>query len=112
MAHLIVHPNCGDKPIRTFGTDTTVSALLTLISFDCCENWADMIRNLRWVQYDALEHFQPIPFLRFYPLSGERQDAAGLALGQTYEQLDIGVQGRFGRRGQENAEAVAPKPTG
>jgi len=44
-------------------------------------------------------------------LPGERQDAAALAMGQTYEQLDNGETGRLGERGKENAEAAAPKPT-
>lgn len=44
-------------------------------------------------------------------LPGERQDAAALAMGQTYEQLDRGETGRLGERGTENAEAAAPKPT-
>ena len=44
-------------------------------------------------------------------LPGERQDAAALAMGQTYEQLDKGEIGRLGKRGTENAEAAAPKPT-
>jgi uncharacterized protein YbjT (DUF2867 family) len=45
-------------------------------------------------------------------LPGERQDAAALAMGQTYEQLDKGETGRLGERGKENAEEAAPKPTG
>jgi hypothetical protein len=44
-------------------------------------------------------------------LPGEVQDAAKLAMGQTYEQLDAGKTGRLGERGNENAEAAAPKPT-
>lgn len=44
-------------------------------------------------------------------LPGEKQDAAALAMGQTYEQLDKGKTGRLGERGQENAEAAAPKPS-
>jgi len=44
-------------------------------------------------------------------LPGERQDAAALAMGQTYEQLDKGEVGRLGERGRENAEAAAPRPT-
>jgi len=44
-------------------------------------------------------------------LPGEKQDAAALAMGQTYEQLDKGETGRLGERGTENAEAAAPKPT-
>lgn len=39
-------------------------------------------------------------------LPGEVQNAAMLAMGQTYEQLDNGTTGRFGERGQENAEAA------
>jgi len=42
-------------------------------------------------------------------LPGERQDAAALAMGQTYEQLDQDETGRLGERGKENAEAaIAP----
>ena len=44
-------------------------------------------------------------------LPGERQDAAALAMGQTYEQLDKGETGRLGERGKENVEAAAIKPT-
>jgi len=44
-------------------------------------------------------------------LPGEKQDAAALAMGQTYEQLDKGENGRLGQRGTENAEAAAPKPS-
>lgn len=44
-------------------------------------------------------------------LPGEKQDAAALAMGQTYEQLDKGETGRLGERGNENAEAAAPQPT-
>jgi len=45
-------------------------------------------------------------------LPGEKQDAAALAMGQTYEQLDVGETGRLGERGEEDAEVAAPKPTG
>ena len=44
-------------------------------------------------------------------LPGERQDAAALAMGQTYEQLDQGETGRLGKKGKEDAEKVAPKPS-
>jgi hypothetical protein len=44
-------------------------------------------------------------------LPGEKQDAAALAMGQTYEQLDSGKTGRLGKKGEENAEAAAPKPS-
>jgi uncharacterized protein YbjT (DUF2867 family) len=44
-------------------------------------------------------------------LPGEKQDSAGLAMGQTYEELDQGMTGRLGVRGEENAEAAAPKPS-
>jgi len=44
-------------------------------------------------------------------LPGETQDAAALAMGQTYEQLDKNEQGRLGRRGRENAPAAFPKPS-
>lgn len=37
-------------------------------------------------------------------LPGERQDAAALAMGQTYEQLDDGKTGRLGERGKEDVE--------
>jgi len=36
-------------------------------------------------------------------LPGEKQDAAGLAMGQTYEQLDKDEEGRLGVRGTEEA---------
>jgi len=41
-------------------------------------------------------------------LPGEKQDAAQLAMGQTYEQLDKGEEGRLGERGTEEAPI---KPT-
>ena len=44
-------------------------------------------------------------------LPGETQDSAALAMGQTYEQLDKNEEGRLGPRGEENAEAAAPKPS-
>ena len=44
-------------------------------------------------------------------LPGEKQDPSQLAMGQTYEQLDKGETGRLGEKGEENAEAAAPKPT-
>ena len=44
-------------------------------------------------------------------LPGEVQDAVQLAMGQTYEQLDKNEVGRLGRRGEEDAEAAAPKPS-
>lgn len=44
-------------------------------------------------------------------LPGERQDAAALAMGQTYEQLDKGETGRLGERGKENVGAAAIAPT-
>ena len=44
-------------------------------------------------------------------LPGEKQDSAGLAMGQTYEQLDNDQTGRLGKRGQEDFESVAPKPS-
>lgn len=44
-------------------------------------------------------------------LPGEKQDAAALAMGQTYEQYDKGETGRLGQRGSENAQAAAPKPS-
>jgi uncharacterized protein YbjT (DUF2867 family) len=44
-------------------------------------------------------------------LPGEEQDSAALAMGQTYEQLDKGETGRLGKRGEENAEEAAPKPS-
>lgn len=44
-------------------------------------------------------------------LPGERQDAAALAMGQTYEQLDKRETGRLGERGAENVEEAGIKPT-
>ncbi|GAX21496.1 hypothetical protein FisN_4Hh558 [Fistulifera solaris] len=44
-------------------------------------------------------------------LPGEKQNSAGLAMGQTYEQMDQGKTGRLGERGQEDAASAAPKPT-
>mmetsp|Transcript_777 Transcript_777/g.3208 ORF Transcript_777/g.3208 Transcript_777/m.3208 type:complete len:88 (-) Transcript_777:81-344(-) len=39
-------------------------------------------------------------------LPGERQEANALAMGQTYEQLDKGEEGRLGKRGQERVPIV------
>ena len=39
---------------------------------------------------------------------GQRQDAAALAMGQTYEQLDKGETGRLGERGKERAPGYVP----
>ena len=44
-------------------------------------------------------------------LPGEKQDSAALAMGQTYEQLDKDEEGRLGKRGEEDAESSAPKPS-
>jgi len=35
-------------------------------------------------------------------LPGEQQDSANIAMGQSYEQLDKGEEGRLGKRGKEN----------
>ena len=45
-------------------------------------------------------------FLLQQLLPGEKQDSAALAMGQTYEQLDKGETGRFGKRGTEDAESA------
>lgn len=44
-------------------------------------------------------------------LPGEKQDAAALAMGQTYEQLDKGETGRLGERGNENVGQAGIAPT-
>ena len=44
-------------------------------------------------------------------LPGETQQPEKLAMGQTYEQLDSGKEGRLGKRGEEDAVGAAPKPT-
>lgn len=44
-------------------------------------------------------------------LPGERQDAAALAMGQTYEQLDKGTTGRLGERGKEDVGEANLRPT-
>jgi len=44
-------------------------------------------------------------------LPGEQQDAASLAMGQTYEQLDEGETGRLGERGSEDIGQAGIKPT-
>ena len=54
-----------------------------------------------YTSYSLMQQFLP----------GESQDAASLAMGQTYEQLDNNETGRLGERGKEDAEAAAPKPT-
>ena len=60
-----------------------------------------MSEELLFATYAAMQQLLP----------GETQDAAALAMGQTYEQLDRGTTGRLGVRGQEDAESAAPKPT-
>lgn len=40
-------------------------------------------------------------------LPGEQQDSAALAMGQTYEQLDTGEEGRLGKRGQEDLSRIS-----
>ena len=44
-------------------------------------------------------------------LPGEKQDSTRIALGQTYEQLDKGEEGRFGPRENEQVEKVTMRPT-
>jgi len=44
-------------------------------------------------------------------LPGEKQEAAKLAMGQTYEQLDNDETGRFGKRGEEQVDGAVPVPT-
>ena len=44
-------------------------------------------------------------------LPGEKQDAAALAMGQTYEQLDKGETGRLGARGAEDVDAAMAPAT-
>ena len=44
-------------------------------------------------------------------LPGEKQDAASLAMGQTYEQLDRDEAGRLGQRGTEDAESALLEST-
>lgn len=44
-------------------------------------------------------------------LPGEIQDSAALAMGQTYEQLDVGETGRLGERGKEDLSKVNLIPT-
>jgi len=44
-------------------------------------------------------------------LPGEKQDAAQLAMGQTYEQLDKDEVGRLGKKGEEKVESAALTPS-
>ena len=44
-------------------------------------------------------------------LPGEKQDSSGLALGQTYEQLDKGQEGRFGPKGEERVGEISTRPS-
>ena len=44
-------------------------------------------------------------------LPGENQDSSGLALGQTYEQLDKGQEGRFGQKGEERIGEIPMRPS-
>jgi len=44
-------------------------------------------------------------------LPGEVQEPSMLAAGQTYEELDSNKVGKFGKRGEENAEAIFPRPS-
>ena len=66
-------------------------------NLDCCKINEDVLE----ATYLAMQQLLP----------GEKQDAAALAMGQTYEELDAGVVGRLGVKGEEDAENVAPKPT-
>jgi NAD(P)H-binding len=69
---------------------------------DCTEGTTSSISDeLLFATYTAMQQLLP----------GETQDAAALAMGQTYEQLDTGTVGRLGVRGQEDAERAAPKPS-
>jgi len=44
-------------------------------------------------------------------LPGEKQDSQGIALGQSYEQLDREEAGPFGKRGEETLDNVPTTPT-
>lgn len=44
-------------------------------------------------------------------LPGEKQDSVGIALGQSYEELDKDQAGPFGKRGEETLDGVPTRPT-
>lgn len=87
--------------------------VLTLVGYPPARNIAPALARLRTDAEGLTEgQLEANYALLQQLLPGEVQDAAQLAMGQTYEQLDQGITGRLGPRGSENAEASAPKPTG
>ena len=82
------------------GYQPSLSLATALSRLDSDNGKGPSIDSLK-ATYSALQQLLP----------GEKQDSAALAMGQTYEQLDKGEVGRLGKRGEENAEAAAPKPS-
>ena len=66
---------------------------------ECDATHSPLSDDIVFATYTAMQQLLP----------GETQDAAALAMGQTYEQLDTGTVGRLGERGKEVIEgAVVP----
>ena len=78
------------KLLETLKTDKELTATSSSSSMESLESTYNLMQQL---------------------LPGETQDSAALAMGQTYEQLDKGETGRFGKRGQESLEAQPLRPT-
>lgn len=86
--------------------------VLTVVGYPPARNMAPALSRLRTDAEGLTEgQIEANYALLQQLLPGEVQDAAQLAMGQTYEQLDQGTTGRLGPRGTEDAEAAAPKPT-
>ena len=82
---------------------TNVAAALERLQLDGDNtNGAALTEDQVAASYDLMQQLLP----------GETQDAAALAMGQTYEELDQGKTGRLGKRGEENLQSAGLAPTG
>jgi len=84
--------------VEGYSPAPSISTALGRLSLD---DKGPISNDVLYATYSNMQQLLPV----------EKQDAAALAMGQTYEQLDGGETGRLGERGKENAEAAAPKPT-
>lgn len=84
--------------IEGYSPSTSISTALTKLRKDTDGPISDDVVE---ITFNILQQLLP----------GEKQDAAALAMGQTYEQLDKGQTGRFGVRGKEQFEKVDLKPS-
>lgn len=76
---------------------TSITPLLEKMKSDSEDLSEDVVENT----YSLMQQLLP----------GEQQDAASLAMGQTYEQYDEGETGRLGERGSEDIGKAGIKPT-